>query len=148
MGLFDVYWYMVLAEQMEKSLERDEGLITVDNSADREWNTKSCYVELHSHPVGMNGQNHITAITPLQFFPAEMFQKRQKSITPNRKMAIMSAMMNAQSNIIDKKIEAKKMKEKGNLAFKRKRFDEAEKCYSEAIELNIGYRPLWTNRAS
>ena len=45
--LFDVYWYMVLAEQMEKSLERDEGLITVDNSADREWNTKSCYVELH-----------------------------------------------------------------------------------------------------
>jgi len=40
------------------------------------------------------------------------------------------------------------LKEKGNLAFKRKRFDEAEKCYSEAIELNIGYRPLWTNRAS
>ena len=79
-----------------------------------------------SHPVGMNGQNHITAITPLQFFPAKMFQKRQKSITSNRKMAIMSAMMNAQSNIIDKKIEAKKLKEKGNLAFKRKRFDEAE----------------------
>ena len=46
-----------------------------------------------------------------------------------------------------KKTKAKKLKEKGNVAFQKKNFNEAEKCYSEAIELNIGSRPLWTNRA-
>ena len=45
----DVYWYYNLAELMEDSLDRKEGLITVD----RELNTKSCYVELHR-----NGGNH------------------------------------------------------------------------------------------
>jgi len=29
----------------------------------------------------------------------------------------------------------------------KKKFEEAEKCYSEAIQLNIGYQPFWTNRA-
>ena len=43
MELYDVYWYIVLAELMERSLKRNEGLITVD----RKLNTKSCYVELH-----------------------------------------------------------------------------------------------------
>ena len=47
--LSDVYWYYNLAELMEDSLDRKEGLITVD----RELNTKSCYVELHR-----NGGNH------------------------------------------------------------------------------------------
>ena len=42
---------------------------------------------------------------------------------------------------------SKALKEKGNLKFKRKSFVEAEKIYSEAIELNKGSRPLWTNRA-
>ena len=41
--LYDVYWYIVLAELMETSLERNEGLIEVDH----ELNTNSCYVELH-----------------------------------------------------------------------------------------------------
>ena len=41
--LYDIYWYIVLAELMERSLNRNEGLITVD----RKLNTKSCYVELH-----------------------------------------------------------------------------------------------------
>ena len=40
--LYDVYWYIVLAELMETSLERNEGLIEVDH----ELNTNSCYVEL------------------------------------------------------------------------------------------------------
>ena len=79
-----------------------------------------------SHPVGFNGQNHITAVTPLQFLPAKLFQKRQKAIDSNRKLAIMSSMMNTQTNIIEKKKKAKELKEKGNLAFKRKRFEEAE----------------------
>ena len=41
----------------------------------------------------------------------------------------------------------KELKEKGNAAFQKKKLDEAEKCYSEAIQLNMGSRPLWTNRA-
>ena len=53
--LYDIYWYIVLAEFMERSLADDEGLITVDQKL----NTKSCYVELHrnggffitKHPV-------------------------------------------------------------------------------------------------
>ena len=48
---------------------------------------------------------------------------------------------------IQKKIEARELKEQGNKAFMKKKFEEAEKCYSEAIQLNIGYRPFWTNRA-
>ena len=41
----------------------------------------------------------------------------------------------------------KELKEKGNAAFKKKKLELAEKCYSEAIELNMGSRLLWTNRA-
>ena len=41
----------------------------------------------------------------------------------------------------------KGLKEKGNTAFQKKKFEEAEKCYTEAIQLNMGSRPLWTNRA-
>ena len=41
--LSDVHWYILLAETMEKSLIKNEGLITVN----RKLNTKSCYVELH-----------------------------------------------------------------------------------------------------
>ena len=39
------------------------------------------------------------------------------------------------------------MKIKGNVAFYKKKYEEAEKCYSEAIQMNMGSRPLWTNRA-
>ena len=45
------------------------------------------------------------------------------------------------------KTSLKELKEKGNAAFQKKKFDEAEKCYSEAIHLNMKSRPLWTNRA-
>ena len=41
--LDDIYWYAVLDELMEKSLLKNEGLVTVD----RKLNTRSCYVELH-----------------------------------------------------------------------------------------------------
>ena len=51
--LFDVYWYLALAEMMEISLARNEGLITVD----RKLNTMSCYVELHR-----NGENRDLAV--------------------------------------------------------------------------------------
>lgn len=41
----------------------------------------------------------------------------------------------------------KELKEKGNAAFQRKNFYEAEKYYSEAIHLSMTSRPFWTNRA-
>ena len=40
------------------------------------------------------------------------------------------------------------MKEKGNHAFKQKKYEEAENFYSEALQLNPDSRPLWTNRAA
>ena len=49
--------------------------------------------------------------------------------------------------VIEKKNKARDLKEKGNVAFTKKKFEEAERCYSEAIKLSIGYRPFWTNRA-
>merc|ERR1719204_582992 len=140
--LHDMCWYIALANQMENSLARNEGLITVDPKL----NTISCYVELHSHPVGIDGQNHIIAVTPLKFLPPEEFQKRQKSIDSDRKLAIMSSIPKIATEVIEKKIKAMDLKEKGDVAFMIKKFAEAEKCYSEAIELNIGYRPFWTNR--
>ena len=51
------------------------------------------------------------------------------------------------SSIISKKEAAKRLKEKGNAAFREKKFEEAETCYSEALKLNIGSVVLWTNRA-
>ena len=47
--LSDIYWYLVLAEMMQVSLQNNEGLITVDQKR----NTKSCYAELHR-----NGENY------------------------------------------------------------------------------------------
>ena len=102
---------------------------------------------MKSHPVGIDGQNHIIAVTPLKFLPPEKFQKRQKSIDSDRKLAILSSIPKIATEVIEKKIKARELKEKGNVAFMKKKFEEAEKCYSDAIQLNIGYRPFWTNRA-
>ena len=48
---------------------------------------------------------------------------------------------------VENKNKALKLKEKGNNAFKRKKYEIAEKFYSEALQLNPGSRPIWTNRA-
>ena len=61
---------------------------------------------------------------------------------------LMSSMPKIVSEIIEKKKKARDLKEKGNIAFKKKKYEEAERCYSEAIQLNMGFRPYWTNRAS
>jgi len=39
------------------------------------------------------------------------------------------------------------LKEKGNDAFKKKKYEVAEKYYSAALELNLDSRPIWSNRA-
>ena len=59
----------------------------------------------------------------------------------------MASIPKTATKIIEKKIKARDLKEKGNVAFLKKKFEVAERCYSEAIQLNIGYRPFWTNRA-
>ena len=44
-----------------------------------------------SHPVGIDGQNHITAITPLKFLPIQEFEKRQKSMELNTALALINS---------------------------------------------------------
>ena len=41
--IYDICWFNTIAIAMEKSLQKNEGFISVDE----ELNTKSCYVELH-----------------------------------------------------------------------------------------------------
>ena len=53
--LDDIYWYMVLAEDMGASLKNGEGLITLD----KKMNTKSCYVELHRDRAPSDIKNQI-----------------------------------------------------------------------------------------
>ena len=60
----------------------------------------------------------------------------------------MKYILEIKSSIIEQKKQAKKLKEFGNFAYSQKKYDVAEKYYSEAIELNRGCRLLWTNRAA
>ena len=85
-------------------------------------------------------------MTPLEFLSIEEFEKRQKSMDSNTVMALEASMAKVSAMINTKK--AKELKEKGNAAFSVKKYVEAENYYSEAIKLNIGSRPLWTNRAA
>ena len=39
----DIRWYNILAKEIKNLLDLNEGLISID----REYKTKSCYVELH-----------------------------------------------------------------------------------------------------
>ena len=45
--LHDIYWFTVLADEMQHQMKLNPDLITVTQSADRKWTTQSCYVELH-----------------------------------------------------------------------------------------------------
>ena len=45
-------------------------------------------------------------------------------------------------------MKAKQLKVFGNEAFQKKKYFDAEKFYSQAIELDDESRPLWTNRAA
>ena len=49
--------------------------------------------------------------------------------------------------ILKNKNKALKLKEKGNNAFKGKKYEVAEKFYSEALQMDPDSRPIWTNRA-
>ena len=93
----------------------------------------------------MNGQNHIIACTPLKFLPVEEFEKRRKSI--QTKSLALTDIIQRKKRSDEKKAEAKTLEDQGNQFFKKKRYIEAEQCYSRALELHPGCRMLWTNRA-
>ena len=100
---------------------------------------------LQSHPVGVDGQNHIIAIQPLKFLPIKEFEKRQKSIDPSTTLVLMNSMQKF-TEVFEKKVKANELKQKGNTAFHKKKYLDAERLYSQAIELNIGSRPIrWKN---
>jgi len=87
--LDEVAWFHILGECMlhtYKNVRSSQKLIKLKkgrNSLLDEDEFMSCYVELHSHPVGSNGQNHILAHPPFKFLPIEEFEKRQKSVKPD-----------------------------------------------------------------
>ena len=101
---------------------------------------------IDSHPVGMNGQNHIVVMTPMKFLPVKDFEKRQKSVDQNTTLALMSSLARV-DQVIENKKKALELKEKGNDFFKKKKYEQAEKSYSEGLRLNMNSRQLWTNRA-
>ena len=100
----------------------------------------------------MDGQNHILAVPPLKLLPIKEFENRQKSIGDavdrTSTLRLMKSMETTKKEVFAKKQKAKELKEKGNVSFAKKRYEEAHNFYSEAIALNIGSRPLWTNRAA
>ena len=60
----------------------------------------------------------------------------------------MDSLKKTQLQLIVKKIKAKQLKEQGNKSFEKKKYLDADRLYSQAIELDPGSRPLWTNRAA
>ena len=108
----------------------------------------------------------------MKFLPVNEFEKRQKSINFNRAIMnsaktkigyqtgiksshkfvqglkiILNYTQFKESDVIDKKRQAIKLKDDGTAAFKKKKYEVAEKLYSEGLEMNLDSRPLWTNRA-
>ena len=58
----DIYWYNILAHEMFVSMEKQDGLISVEtiklHNTDEELKTYSCYVELHR--TGLNERKYNT----------------------------------------------------------------------------------------
>ena len=65
----------------------------------------------------------------MKFLPPEEFKKRQKSIDSNRQQAIMASIPKISKEVVENKIKARELKEKGNAAFKKGKFEEAEKGF-------------------
>ena len=101
-----------------------------------------------SHPVGIDGKNHIIAMPPFKFLPISEFQKRQKSIGLDNTRALMDSMEKMQPEVMERKKKTRELKEMGNDAIQKRKYLDAEKFYSEAIKMDIGSRPLWTNRGA
>ena len=85
---------------------------------------------------------------PFKFLPIKEFGKGQRSIDLMNTRSLMDSMDKLQIELTEKKSKAKQLKENGNAAFQKKEYSDAENFYSAAIELDIGSRLLWTNRAA
>ena len=83
----------------------------------------------------------------MKFLPIDEFEKQQKSAHSITTFSLTNSIRKF-TEVIEKKKKANKLKQKGNTAFHKKKYLDAEFLYSQAIELNIGSRPLWTNRAA
>ena len=60
----------------------------------------------------------------------------------------MDSLKKTQVELKVKKAQAKQLKEQGDKSFEKKKYLDADKFYSQAIELDAGSRPLWTLRAA
>ena len=96
----------------------------------------------------MDGKNHIIAMPPFKFLPITEFQKGEKSIKSNNTRALIDSMVKMQSEVMEMKKKSRQLKEMGNEAIQMRKYLDAEKFYSAALKIDIGSRPLWTNRAA
>ena len=65
----------------------------------------------------------------MKFLPPEEFKKRQKSINSNKQQAIMASIPKISKEVVENRIKARELKEKGNAAFKKRKYEEAEKGF-------------------
>ena len=71
----------------------------------------------------------------MKFLPPEEFQRRQKSIDSNKQQAIMASIPKISKEVVENKIKARELKEKGNAAFKKRKFEEAEEGFRTGLIL-------------
>ena len=73
----------------------------------------------------------------MKFLPPEEFKKRQKSIDSERKNAIMASIPEITKEVIENKIKARKLKEKGNVVFTKKKYEEAEVGFLNLVSFHL-----------
>ena len=65
----------------------------------------------------------------MKFLPPEEFKKRQTSLDSNKQQAIMASIPKISKEVVENKIKARELKEKGNAAFKKRKYEEAEEGF-------------------
>ena len=65
----------------------------------------------------------------MKFLSPEEFKNRQKSLDSNRQQAIMASIPKISKEVVENKIKARELKEKGNEAVKKRKYEEAEEGF-------------------
>ena len=65
----------------------------------------------------------------MKFLSPEEFKKRQTSLDSNKQQAIMASIPKISKEVVENKIKAGELKEKGNAAFKKREYEEAEEGF-------------------